>query len=299
MSIQNQIQSKELKSSQELLTAQENKFLEIEKHNKMLLERVKEMNEDKSRVEKEEKKRSEDILKKCEDFKQDVVSKFKGTDIETILADNENLKSKLEEYKENTLKITENLQLQLKMKEAQNENFEQTFKTQITSKFDELKDQADKFEKENKELKLEYENGIKKFNKASASISRYHSRFDVAKKEFEKDLQEIYKLTKENRELKMKDLSELERENEKTEMEVEGLVKNNKELQEKISKLKEISGNKKLSKENNLLSNKSENNLEDANLNVDNMYEKHKIEIGNVDSVQVQNKTESTGNEEN
>jgi len=251
LNLHNQIKTKDLKSTHELLLAQENKFVEVEKHNKLLLEKVKEMNEEKSLAEKEEKIKREDIQKKCEDFKNDVVSKFQSTDVTAIQADNQNLKNKLEEYKENTKKITENLELQLKMKETQNLNFEEQFKTQISSKFNELKDQTDKFEKENVDLKLEYENAVKKFNNLSGSISKFHSRFDQGKKEFEKSLQEIFKLTKENRELKLKDLSELEKENSRVKLELEAIIADNKRLQEQIAKLKEnLNLNKNVQKAN-------------------------------------------------
>ena len=81
LNLENQIKTRDTKYSNELFTAQEVKFIEVEKHNKMLLEKVKEMNEEKLRVGKEEKARREDIQKKCEDFKIDVVNKFQSTDI--------------------------------------------------------------------------------------------------------------------------------------------------------------------------------------------------------------------------
>jgi len=243
------------------------------------------MNEEKIRVEKEEKTRTEEIKKKCEDFKIDVDKKFQSTDIQEILADNENLKIKLDKHHENTKKLTENFEQQLKLKESQNQSLGEQFQTLISSKFDALKDQTDKFEKENLECKLEYDNAIKKFNNLTASIKKFHGKFDIRKKEFEKCLQEIYKLSKEKQELRLKDYSTLEKDINLSKIELEGIVVENRNLQEKIGKLKEELSNKIVKED---FVEKQKENLE-INSTHDFNIEVEKIEIG-VNS-NIENKT--------
>jgi hypothetical protein len=214
-------------------------LIEFEKHNKTLLEKVKELNEEKARIQIEERARREEIESKCEDFKNDVIAKFKSTDTEVIRADNESLRQKLEEYKENTKQITENLQMQLELKDMQNANFEEEFRTQITSKFDELKEQTEKFGLENSELRKEYNTVHSKFEQLTSALGKFHQKFEVGKKEFEKRAQEIFNLTKENRQLKVKDIEEINKENAKVKLELDSIISENKALQEKIAKFKE------------------------------------------------------------
>ena len=59
---------------------------------------MKELNEEKSQIQKEEIDKFETISKKCDEFKQDVIAKFETTDTDIIRKENENLREKLIEY---------------------------------------------------------------------------------------------------------------------------------------------------------------------------------------------------------
>jgi len=72
------------------------KYEEFEKYNKNLLEKIKELNEEKKKIEIDENEKKKEIEKKCEDFKNDVKEKFSGNfpDMDKLKEDNDDLQSK-------------------------------------------------------------------------------------------------------------------------------------------------------------------------------------------------------------
>jgi hypothetical protein len=229
---------KVVKSTSEGNLALDKQLYDLESYNKAVLEKIKAMNEEKVQILNDEAIRREDVIKRCDDFKKDVQQKFDVADIETIKKENDNLREKLNEYKEGTKQIQENLEAQLDLKEKTNSEFQENFKTQVQGKLDELLSQSDKFVNENTELKNELKIYQNKYEEMSSTISKFNTTFDSAKKEFEKIMQNILKLTKENRELKPYDMKEIKNQHEIIKQELDVTISANKELQEKIKCLK-------------------------------------------------------------
>ena len=212
--------NKEIKSYDEQhLTLLNKKLLEYEKYNRALLEKVKDLNEEKTKIYREENEKFETIKNKCEEFKQDVIAKFEVTDTDIIRKENETLREKLAEYKEHSKMIEESIKAQLDFKEKQVSLIEDGLTSQLGPKLIE-------FEEQNEKLKTE--NSLEKLNDLQNILSKFHSNFEVGKKEFEKKAQELFRLTKENKELKSLDPIHLIKENDKIKVELDSLVTENK-----------------------------------------------------------------------
>lgn len=233
--------NKEIKSYDEQhLTLLNKKLLEYEKYNRALLEKVKDLNEEKSKIYHEENEKFETIKNKCEEFKLDVIKKFEVTDTEIIRKENETLREKLAEYKEHSKMIEESIKSQLDFKEKQVCLIEDGLNEQLGPKLNEFEEQNEKLKTENSVLKQEFNENLEKLNDLQDLLSKFHSNFEVGKKEFEKKAQELFRLTKENKELKSLDPIHLIKENDKIKVELDSLVTENKKISEKITKLKEV-----------------------------------------------------------
>ena len=99
----------------EINEKEKNRLVTFTNYSKNLLARVKVLNEEKLKIDKEEKQKKLEIEKKCEDFKKDVCEKFNSNfpELEKLKSENvalrqrfEKLKSKFEEQLNNI--ITDN-----------------------------------------------------------------------------------------------------------------------------------------------------------------------------------------------
>jgi hypothetical protein len=164
------------------------KIQTIEKNNKILLDKVKEVTDEKNIKIIEEKEKREELQRKCEEFRKDVDEKFSKDviDKDQIIKDNDNLRTKLEEYKTNMEAIKANLEEQIDNKDKQANEFQVDFKSQIQTKIDEMLTHSEKLTNENKTIRegvLFYQ---KKIEELAHSMGSFTSTFENSKKEFEK-----------------------------------------------------------------------------------------------------------------
>jgi hypothetical protein len=230
--------NREIKSLEDNHSTLTKKVIEYEKYNKSLLEKVKEINEEKDQLEKDEHEKCETIRQKCEEFKRDVVSKFQVTDTDLIRKENDTLKEKLKEYQDHSKLIEESIKQQLEFKDEQLHLIEDGLSAQLNPKLNDFEGQNEKLKAENMELRKEYNDNIQELNELQELLSKFYSNFEIGKKEFEKKAQELFKLTKENKELKSLDPTSIIEETSKYKLELDSLVRVNKEISEKISNLK-------------------------------------------------------------
>jgi hypothetical protein len=172
------------------------KIQTIEKNNKLLLDKVKEVTDDKNTRIVEEKQKREELERKCEEFKRDVDEKFSKDviDKDQIIKDNDNLRTKLEEYKTNMESIKANLEKQIDCKNNQDVDMQSDFKSQIQTRMDEMLSHSDNLTSENKTLKEEVMFYQKKIEGLANSMGNFVTNFESSKKEFEKVI--IFKLEK-------------------------------------------------------------------------------------------------------
>merc|ERR1711976_543646 len=112
-------------------------------------------------------------------------------------------------------------------------------KGEISQTFKDMEVQNEKYLVENTELKEEMESLKDKAKEISDSLSKYNSEFEQMKKEYEKRSTELYKVMRQNKELKGCDPSEINKESEILKKELDTIVSNNKTLNEKIASEKE------------------------------------------------------------
>lgn len=164
------------------------KFEEFEKYNKNLLEKIKELNEEKKKIEIDENEKKKEIEKKCEDFKNDVKEKFSGNfpDMDKLKEDNEYLQTKLDEYLENTEKIRENIMQQIQLKEEQTLETEKKTDEDIKKKLSEHEKSCNLIREDNKKLHTESTKLKNDANEKIEKINKIAKNFDYKKKEYEK-----------------------------------------------------------------------------------------------------------------
>lgn len=235
---ENQNYTRDLRLFEEQNPLMSNKIQEYEKYNKMLLEKVKEFNETKAQIINQENEKTKTILGKCEEFKQDCINKFQVDEVEQVKKENESLREKLDEYKKNAKLIEDGMKEQIDMKDKQSSEMESGLENQISPTLKELETQNEKFKNENVELVQEINSLRATGNDLTRSLDKFNSTFESTKKDFEKKTQELIKLMKENKELKMMDPNSLNKDNESFKKELDSIVSQNKELADKIAKLK-------------------------------------------------------------
>jgi hypothetical protein len=164
------------------------KYEEFEKYNKNLLEKIKELYEEKKKIEVDENEKKKEIEKKCEDFKNDVKEKFSGNfpDMEKLKEDNNYLQSKLDEYLENTEKIRENIMQQIQLKEEATLETKKKSDEEIKMKLSMHENSCNNIREENKKLSAESTKLRNDANDKVDKINKIAKDFDIKKKEYEK-----------------------------------------------------------------------------------------------------------------
>lgn len=177
--------NRELYECTNLLTR---KYNEFDNYNKNLLEKIKELNEEKKKIEFDENEKKKEIEKKCLDFKNEVTEKFSGNfpEVDKLKEDNDYLQLKLDEYRENTEKIRDNILSQLKLRDEQTLETEKKTKTELREKMKEIEKGSGSIKDENKKLTVEVTGLRDNANKTISKIQKIGKDFENKKKEFEK-----------------------------------------------------------------------------------------------------------------
>ena len=230
-------------------------YNELDAYNKTILQKIKEISEDKVKIAELEESKTKEISEKCEQFKKEFLEKFNSTSCETIKKDNDELAKKLEECMVATQKIKETIDEQHDLKNNKKMDLESIFTTQITEKLNSLTSQSNDFKKENEKLHNELEAEEIRSKQLNEEMKKKTRMFETQKKKYEKIMRDLISIQKENNELKRIDAVSMKKEIEKNKETLEELVKKNKELQSKIKELKELKQKKNAEKtgENNTI----------------------------------------------
>ena len=170
------------------------KYTEFELYNKNLLEKIKELNDEKKKIEVDETEKRKEIEKKCEEFKKEVKEKFTGNfpEIDKLKDDNIFLQTKLDEYRENTEKIRDNILAQLKLRDEATMEAEKKTKDELKEKMKEVEKGNTSLKEENKKLANEVSILRDDANNKITKIHKIGKDFDGKKKEFERVLFNTY-----------------------------------------------------------------------------------------------------------
>lgn len=180
--IKNENITKELNSSNENSNFYKNKFLEQEKFNKMLLDKLKQNSDEKKQILEDESKKREEMVKKCEDFMKEVQGKFENSlpEKEELIKENENLRNKLEQASNFIKENFDNNMI------SKTQKLEEEFKNLMNDKVKEVSDQAKGLITENTQLKTQLNLYSTKFDELNSSIKQYNGIYETLKKEVDK-----------------------------------------------------------------------------------------------------------------
>jgi hypothetical protein len=112
----------------------------MEKENKLCLQKMQLLNEEKKKTVTEEQLKYNEISQKCENFIKDFKSKVEGSipDKTVLISENEKLKAQLEEAIKNANELKETLENQMKDKELKTQKIEDELRNDIKTRMEEL-----------------------------------------------------------------------------------------------------------------------------------------------------------------
>ena len=216
---------------------------ELEKYNSEILKKIKEINEEKNKIEERLKQNYEETKTQCEKFKEEYQTKYEAISNEAIIKENDELKVKIKECQENANKIKQNISEQMEMRKKQSEEMTKMLNGQINDKLSEINKETNKFDEENAKLKIDIQIEKAKFGDNPNLEKDYNKKFEKTRKEYEKVMKDLIQLSQENRKLKEVDPVSIRKDIEFNKQRLDELVKNNKELQAKIKELKNAKNN--------------------------------------------------------
>ena len=255
---------------------------EIENYNTDIIKKIKEINEEKSKIEEKLKKNYEDTKVQCDKFKEEYQKKYDEISNEAIIKENEDLKVRIKECEENTNKIKQNINEQMEMRKKQSDDITSMLNGQINTKLSEINKETDKFDEENEKLQKEIEIEKEKFGDNPDLMKDFNKKFDKAKKEYEKTFKDFIQISQEHQKLRELDPVSIQEEININKAKLDQLVKNNKDLQAKIKELK----------------NKKNNEAKGENADTGKKEEDKKVEDKKVEDKKVEDKKEEPKKEE-
>ena len=202
---------------------------QLEAQNSSILEQIKNAQAEMKEIENAKNDKLKEMQKKCDDCKADFMTKYQSFSNEAIIKENEDLKIKLEEVKENTNKIRQAIKVQNDFRLKQEESLKK-----LTS----AQPEDSKTQEENERLQKEVDAEQEIFASFEKEIKNYTKKFQSSQKDFEKSMKEYASILNENRTLKMYMPEFIKEEIEKNQKKLEFLVKENKGLRNKISEAK-------------------------------------------------------------
>ncbi len=215
------------------------KLDEKEKYNKILMEKIKIIHEEKEKILYDENNKRIEVVKKCEDFMKDVEEKLKAAagEREQIINENNELREKL---KDAAKFIQDNLEASTSMK-ADSIRMEQELKGMMQGKLLEATENAQLLYQENINLKSQISLYTSKFEEVNKSMQKYSSVYDSLKKEIENRNVENAYLTKKFEDMKAAsgELSNVKLELEKKEKQLSSMMNLNRTLSEQVKAFKE------------------------------------------------------------
>ena len=208
---------------------------EIVEYNQSLLDKIKLGTEEKAKLIELETKNTEQVKEQAQKFKDDVFEKYNSSTNDKIIKDNDKLKERLKECKEQIEKVRASLHEQEEMK-AKGTDLESLFQ----SHFSEFNKQGTESQNKIDELKMQVDAAQQRYKELTQTVKNKTKKFEGQKKQYEKVMRDFMTFQKENNELKILDPESMKHEIEKNNITLDILVKENKALQTKIQDLKKL-----------------------------------------------------------
>lgn len=216
------------------------KFNDKEKISKLLIEKIKIINEDKHKIIQEETDKRNCIVQETEKFVKDIQEKYEQEipEKQKAIDENQNLRKEIENCVNNTMATKEEIENKIKQKEKEAVELEENYKKDIKTKMETTTVKAQKYLYENSEIKTQIVSLLSKNEEMEKAETTFKAEFLKLENELEKKKQDILLLSKENHDLKMKVKKTFKKEA------LEQIVKEAEKLRNQLNLMKNL--NKKL-----------------------------------------------------
>ena len=225
------------------------KFTDKEKISKLLIEKIKTLNEEKNKIIEEDTEIRNMIVQETENFVKDIQEKYELglPEKQKAIEENQYLRKELEICFLSTMAVKGEIENKLKERAKESMELEEKYKIDIREKMEETTMKAQKYLIENSELKTQIISILSKNTEMEKAEETFKTEFLKLENELEKKKQDIVTLSKENLELKKKikkgftkeTLEYILKESEKVKNQL-NLMKNlNKKLNDQHKKLSE------------------------------------------------------------
>jgi hypothetical protein len=155
----------------------------------MLIEKIKNMTEEKNKVLLEENEKRNQIIKETEEFVKNIQNKYQEElpERQKLIEENQKLREELDESIKYTMNIKQLIEAQKDKKEKKAKDLEEEYKNTVNTKIEQLTYDTQKYLLENNELKTQ----IIQYQKKCEELQESHSLFN---KEYEKLMTQIEKV---------------------------------------------------------------------------------------------------------
>jgi hypothetical protein len=164
------------------------KFCDKDKLNKMLIDKINKIVDERKTALQEESEIRSEIVKKTEEYVKNVQQKYEAElpEKEKLIKENQELRQKIEEYVLESKGIKDSIENKLKSKENQVGLDEETFKLNIKVQMEEVTHTAQKNVLENMELKRQLDLYKMKYEEMSSNVKIYTDKYQEFIDEIEK-----------------------------------------------------------------------------------------------------------------
>lgn len=222
------------------------KFEEKDKFGKLLMEKIKGYQEEISNIRVEEDSKRREVIKKCEDFMQEVQNKIEAQkeDRENLIKENTEIREKLKEAADFIKEHVENNNIK-----SQSMQMEQEIKNMMQGKLLEITEQAKSYMQENIQLKSQLNIYSSKYEELNKSIQQYNSLYENLKSQLDKrNIENAYLTKKYEDTIKSNfeseaSLKNIQLELEKKDKQLGTMTSLNRNLSEQVKALKEKTSN--------------------------------------------------------
>jgi hypothetical protein len=223
------------------------KFNDREKYSRLLIDKLKLINDEKNKIILEESEARNKIVQETEKFVKDIQDNYEKElpEKNQLIEENQTLRREIEKCVQATVASKDEIENKLKEKEKKAMEMESSYKNDIRFKMEEMSLRAQKYLIENSELKTQIVGVTSKNIEMENADTKFNAEYEKLQNELEKKKENILLLSKENFELQIKIKNNFNRDNlEKAYKEAEKLnnqsnsMKNlNKKLNEQYNKV--------------------------------------------------------------
>jgi hypothetical protein len=183
---------KELESSKDVNEILSKKFNDKEKLNKLLINKINSIIDDRDKELISESERKNKIVMDTENFVKELQGNYEADfpEKQELINENQRLRTQIEEYVKESINIKESIENKLKVNDPSNSEESLSFTNDLKTRMEEVSTNTQKLLFENMELKKQIEFYKLKYDEMSSNIKIYTDKY----KEFCNEIEKVYLL---------------------------------------------------------------------------------------------------------